>query len=121
MFGAPKPPEDSDDSSDCDCEHMTVIGRMHDLVQFDKDPDIDTWRKSGIKPPPGQQVTWFQNRDWLDERIARGDCFGIATDPRTLPPITGPNSYIRNQPNGWFTAKELDYLKRMRKTVHPMW
>ena len=88
----------------------TVIGRIDDLQQFDDTPNVDTWRRSGRIPtsadPP---VTWEENKKWLDERIARGDKFGIATDPSKLPPVRG--GYIPGVPNGYFTARELEYLR----------
>lgn len=43
------------------------------------------------------------------EKIARGDKFGIATDPATLPPVVNGMS---TEPNGYFTARELDLLKK---------
>ena len=59
----------------------TVIGRMEHLEQFADNPAVDTWAKSGRIPAPGEPpVTWAENKAWLDERIARGDQFGIATD-----------------------------------------
>jgi RHS repeat-associated protein len=94
----------------------TVIGRMDDLIQFDKDPLIDTWRKSGI---PGKGITWPQNRAWLDARIARGDRFGIATNPNTLPPVL--NGYIPGVPNGYFTAREFDYLMKQGVSIMHMY
>ena len=52
-----------------------------------------------------------------DERIARGDKFAIATDPAILPPVKG--GYISGQPNGFFTARELEYLQSKGVTVQP--
>jgi hypothetical protein len=90
---------------------MTVIGRLSDLTNFNNDPLIDTWLKSGRIPLIGEPpVTWTENRTWLDVRIARGDLFGIATDPAILPPVI--NGYIPGTPNGYFTATELDYLNK---------
>ena len=89
----------------------TCIGRMDDLKKFDSDPKVDTWRKTGRVPSRdgGPPVTWRENREWLQERLDRGDSFGIATDPATLP---NPNAsgYIPDSPNGYFTARELKYL-----------
>ena len=88
----------------------TVIGRLDDVKQFDDDADIDTWTRSGrtlgVCAGP---VTWAENRKWLDVRIARGDRFGIATNPATLPAVRG--GYVPGVPNGYFTARELEYLK----------
>lgn len=76
---------------------------MDDLKKFDDVPDVDTWHKSGRIPGDGDPpVTWRENADWLDERIARGDDFGIATDPTKLPPVRG--GYVPGKPNGYFTA-----------------
>ncbi|HEY1038597.1 MAG TPA: hypothetical protein VGF30_04290, partial [Bacteroidia bacterium] len=83
----------------------TVIGKMDDLLKFSDDAMIDTWHKSGIKKP---RITWADNKAWLDSRIVRGDKFGIATDPKTLPPVR--NGYIPGVPNGYFTAREYEYL-----------
>jgi hypothetical protein len=89
---------------------ITVIGRMKDLTKFAKDPHVDTWAKSGRIPKAGEPpVTWAENKRWLDERIARGDRFGIATDRATLPPVKG--GYKPGEPNGYFTARELEYLE----------
>jgi len=97
----------------------TVIGRMKDLERFSDDPAIDTWAKSGRIPKPvDPPVTWAENRAWLDARIARGDKFGIASDPATLPPVRG--GYIAGQPNGYFTARELQYLQDQGITPAPM-
>ena len=94
----------------------TVIGRMEHLEQFADNPAVDTWAKSGRIPAPGEPpVTWAENKAWLDERIARGDQFGIATDPATLPPVK--NGYIPGQPNGYFTARELQYLQQQGISV----
>ena len=88
----------------------TVIGRMDDLKHLDDMPNIDTWRRSGRIPgPDGHPVTWAENKRWLDERIARGDRFAIATNPNTLPPVKG--GFIPGTPNGYFTARELEYLR----------
>ena len=98
----------------------TVIGRMQDLDQFADNPSIDTWAKSGRIPGGGEPpVTWAENQTWLDERICRGDDFGIATDPTTLPPVKG--GYIPGQPNGYFTARELEYLLQQGIDVQPMY
>lgn len=88
----------------------TVIGRMDDLAKYDEITDVDTWRKTGRTPDPADpnQVTWKENQAWLDHRIDRGDNFGIATDPATLPPVL--DGYIKDVPNGYFTRKELEYL-----------
>jgi RHS repeat-associated protein len=101
------------------CEKTTtVIGRMQDLGKFADDPAIDTWAKSGRLPGVGDPpVTWAENKAWLDTRIARGDTFGIATDPLTLPPVKG--GYIPGQPNGYFTARELEYLRERNISVAP--
>jgi len=88
----------------------TVIGRLDDLERFDAVPDVDTWRRSGRIPgPEDPPVTWLENKQWLDERIARGDTFGIATDPSQLPATKG--GYVPGVPNGYFTARELEYLQ----------
>jgi RHS repeat-associated protein len=88
----------------------TVIGRMDDLKKFDADPNIDTWWKSGRVPKAGEPpVTWKENEAWLRERVDRGDSFAIATDPATLPPVRG--GYRPGQPNGYFTARELETLE----------
>jgi RHS repeat-associated protein len=97
--------------------NFTAIGKMEDLKKFDAIPNIDTWRKTGRKPGPGEpQVTWSENKLWLQERIDRGDKFIIATDPSTLPPVMG--GYIPGTPNGYFTARELDYL--MKQGIIPI-
>lgn len=53
------------------------------------------------------------------ERVARGDTFGIATDPRTLPPVRG--GFIEGTPNGYFTARELDFLRGLGIEPTPMY
>ena len=86
--------------------NCTVIGRMKDLEQFEDNPNIDTWAKSGRRPVDGEpRVTWPENRRWLQDRIDRGDSFGIASDPETL-----GKEYVENLPNGNFTYRELQYL-----------
>lgn len=72
---------------------------------------IDTWWKSGRILGPGERaVTIRENREWIENRIARGDRFAIATDPDSLPkPI--PSSYVAGEPNGYFTALELSWLR----------
>lgn len=98
----------------------TVIGRMDDLKRFDLDPSVDTWWKSGRIPKAGEPpVSLRENRKWLQDRIDRGDQFGIATNPALLPPATG--GYIPGVPNGSFTAFELDYLLRRGINVLEMW
>jgi hypothetical protein len=88
---------------------ITIIGRMHDLEKFAEDSTVDTWAKSGRMPGPGEpNVTWAENKNWIEDRIARGDTFGIATDPASLPPVKG--GYVPGQPNGYFTARELELL-----------
>jgi len=53
---------------------ITVIGKLDDLTRLDEIDDIDSWRKSGRTPgASGHPVTWAENKQWLDERIARGD------------------------------------------------
>ncbi len=86
-------------------EMTTVIGRMDDLVKYADNASIDTWHKSGIF---GSRVTWAQNKAWLDARILRGDKFSIATNPTSLPSVI--NGYVPGMPNGYFTARELQYL-----------
>ena len=91
----------------------TVIGRMDDLKAFDGIPAdvIDTWRKSGRIPRNmDDQVTWAENLAWLKERIARGDIFGLATDPHNLPPLV--NGRIPGVSNGYFTTKKLAFLRK---------
>ena len=89
---------------------MTVIGKLEDVQRFHGLPGYDTWWLSGRTPQPGEPyVTWPENKRWLEERIARGDTFGIATDPATLPPIIG--GYEPDQPNGYFTTLELRLLR----------
>jgi RHS repeat-associated protein len=98
-------------------QRTTVIGRMHDLKKFADQTHIDTWAKSGPGPLPGRNlVTWTQNRAWLEERIARGDRFAIATDPSSLPPTM--NGRIEGVPNGYYTARELEYLRA--QGIEPM-
>jgi RHS repeat-associated protein len=97
-------------------QSATAIGRMEDLRRFDG-TDVDTWRKTGRIPGPGDRpVSWEENKAWLDERIARGDTFYIATDPTTL-----GTGYIPGVPNGWFTRLELDYLERQGIEVIPVY
>lgn len=89
---------------------LTIIGRWEDLRRFDGEDGVDTWLHSGRIPGPDDPpVYWMENRNWLEERIARGDEFAIATDPATLPPVLG--GMVPGRPNGYFTARELDYLR----------
>jgi hypothetical protein len=94
---------------------ITAIGRMKDLEQFADNPLVDTWAKSGRMG--GADIKWPENRAWLDERIARGDEFWLATDPSTLPPRVG--GYQAGVPNGYFTAKELHHL--LDNGIKPKW
>jgi len=88
---------------------ITVIGKMDDLNKYDLDDAVDTWRKSGRIPAPGElPIRWAENVKWLQDRIDRGDRFWIATNPYTLPNAIG--GYIPGVPNGYFTARELYYL-----------
>ena len=85
----------------------TVIGKMEDLKQFDDTPGIDTWWKSGRIPGEGDApVSWQENQAWLDERIQRGDNFVLATPENEL-----GTSYVKGTPNGFFTFRELRYLR----------
>jgi len=100
----------------------TVIGRIEDLKAFDGIPAdiIDTWRKSGRIPGDmDDPVTWAENLAWLKERIARGDTFGIATDPSKLPPLV--NGRIPGVANGYFTTKELAFLRKSGIDVLDLW
>ena len=92
-------------------KQTTVIGRMADIRKYSADDTIDSWAKSGRLPGKGDPpVTWAENKKWLQERIDRGDNFIIATNPKTLPPVKG--GYIPGKPNGYFTARELEYLNK---------
>ncbi|MBX3445015.1 MAG: hypothetical protein KF774_21625 [Planctomyces sp.] len=100
----------------------TVIGRMDDLKRFDGIPNVDTWHKTGRMPGPNDPpVSWTENKSWLDARIQRGDNFGLATDPLTLPPTRLPLPLPDPMPSGYFTARELDYLRKMGIEPSPMW
>ncbi|MDB5335395.1 MAG: hypothetical protein JWN70_1014 [Planctomycetaceae bacterium] len=92
---------------------------MDDLKQFDNVPSVDTWRMSGIKAERGKRITWPQNEAWLQERIARGDRFGFATDTATLPPRVGV--YIDGVPNGYLTRREHDMLQKLQIVVERFW
>lgn len=93
-------------------EIMTVIGRMKDLQRFATDPKIDTWAKSGRIPAAGEPpIKWAENAQWIMERVNRGDRFGIATDPATLPARIG--GFVPGAPNGYFTVKELYLLRSL--------
>ena len=99
---------------------VTVIGRMDDLDRFSRDPLMDTWGKSGRMPGPGERpVTWAENEAWLRARVAHGDTFAIATNPATLPPVRG--GFIPGTPNGYFTARELAFLRSLGIEPHPLW
>jgi hypothetical protein len=76
---------------------------------------IDTWRKTGL----GDDVPWSVNRDWLLERWRRGDAFALATDPSTLPPVV--DGFKQGLANGYFTAKELDLLKKLGVDLIEIW
>jgi hypothetical protein len=96
---------------------MTVIGRMADLKRFENDPTVDTWWKSGRLPKPGEdKVTWSENRQWIRERVERGDRFGIATDPATL-----GTRWTPGVPNGVFTHREYLYLKSLGVDVEALY
>ncbi|QDQ25033.1 hypothetical protein FNU76_00965 [Chitinimonas arctica] len=87
----------------------TAIGRMDDLRRVADDPNIDSWAKTGRMPGPGDsRVTWTENKKWLQDRIDRGDNFIILTNPQSLPRVKG--GFVEGQPNGYFTARELQYL-----------
>jgi hypothetical protein len=98
---------------------MTVIGRMEDLKRFAGDDTIDTWWRSGRMPGPGEpDVSLAENRAWLMERVERGDSFGIATDPGTLPAVVGGR--IPGIGNGYYTAWELAELRKLGIEPAPM-
>jgi hypothetical protein len=81
----------------------TAIGRMDDLKRFDDNAEVDTWWKSGRMPTGDEaDVTLRENREWLWQRVQRGDSFILATDPATL-----GNTQIPGQPNGFLTFMEL--------------
>ncbi|MBA3313283.1 MAG: hypothetical protein M3552_20400 [Planctomycetota bacterium] len=89
---------------------LTIIGRWEDPKRFEQAEGVDTWLRSGRIPKPGDPpVVWLENRLWLDERIARGDAFGIATDPASLPEVIG--GFVPGRPDGYFTARELKHLR----------
>lgn len=99
---------------------LTIIGRVEDLKRFEGIAGIDTWLRSGRLPGIGDPpVTWMENQRWLDDRIARGDDFGIATNPETLPKVAG--GFVRGYPNGYFTAKELRHLQSVGIEPAPYW
>jgi hypothetical protein len=80
-------------------------------------PLIDTWRKSGPQVV-GRLPTWkYENLPWISERIGRGDSFGIATDPATLPPLSG--GFQSGVANGYFTRRELHLLDSL--DITPVW
>ncbi|MGB9992960.1 RHS repeat-associated core domain-containing protein, partial [Pseudoduganella rhizocola] len=90
---------------------ITAIGRMEDLQRVANDSGIDSWAKSGRIPGAGEKpVTWAENRRWLQDRIDRGDSFIILTNPSSLPSVRG--GYVPGSPNGYFTARELQYLNQ---------
>jgi len=80
---------------------------------------IDTWRKSGRIPAAGERIGWLENKQWILDRVARGDSFALVTDPSKLPKLVG--GYIDNVPNGYFTAKELHLLRRLGIDVMELW
>lgn len=91
--------------------NATAIGRMDALKKYDGYSNVDSWKKTGTKPgSTGEKVTWTENRKWLQDRIDRGDVFIMSIDPKTLPPVKG--GFVPNQPNGYFTAREFDMLKK---------
>lgn len=91
--------------------NATAIGRMDALKKYDGYSNVDSWKKTGRKPgSTGEKVTWTENRKWLQDRIDRGDVFIMSIDPKTLPPVKG--GFVPNQPNGYFTAREFDMLKK---------
>lgn len=99
---------------------LTIIGCWEDLKRFEALDGVDTWLRSGRIPEAGDPpVAWRENRLWLDERIARGDTFGIATNPVNLPEVIG--GFIPGQPNGYFTARELKYLRSRGIEPAPYW
>lgn len=90
---------------------VTAIGRMEDLQRVANESGTDSWAKSGRLPGPGEKpVTWTENRKWLQDRIDRGDSFIILTNPSSLPSVRG--GYVPGSPNGYFTARELQYLNQ---------
>jgi hypothetical protein len=103
-----------------DDPQYTVIGKREDLLSGKYEDGIyDHWYKSGRVPdvdlgePP---VTWAENQAWLDERIQRGDKFILGTDPTTLPPPDA-HGFIEGVPNGYFTAREVQYLQKQGQTI----
>jgi len=97
----------------------TVIGRMKDLEQFKDSPNVDTWAKSGRMPGEGEPpVTLRENREWLQERIDRGDSFGIASDPETL---SSEFTEGGNPNGGYFTSMELQQLGRQGIKPFPLY
>ena len=99
---------------------MTVIGRVADLRRFGGDPAVDTWLKTGRIPRTGEPpVIWAENLVWLEERIVRGDAFGLATDPAALPSVR--SGFVPGSPNGYFTARERDLLNSRGIPLLSMW
>ena len=88
---------------------------MDDLAGYTDDV-FDTWWKSGRIPKKGgPKVTWKENKAWLDARIKRGDSFWLATNPQILPKtVLKAGDKI---PSGYFTAKELNYLRQKGVSV----
>ena len=86
---------------------------MDKLKEYDAYSNVDTWHKSGRIPKPGEKrVSWSENRQWLDERIKRGDTFIMTMDPKDL-----PTEYIDGNPNGWFTKLEYDHLIKNKAKI----
>lgn len=92
----------------------TAIGRMDDVLKFSKYMNVDTWHKSGRIPSihGGGDVTWPENRKWIEDRIKRGDIFIMTMDPNKL-----PEKRIPGVPNGIFTKMEYELLKRRKATI----
>ncbi len=91
---------------------VTVIGRMEDVRRFSDNPLVDNWDKSG---PPGPFLIG-NNRRWIEERIARGDIFVLATNPLEL-----SNKFIPGVSNGYYTFQELKWLSRAGVEVMHVW
>ena len=92
---------------------VTAIGKMDDLLPVKDLPHVDTWWRSGRMPGPGEApVTLPENKRWIQERIERGDEFWLMTDPTTLPDLKVQRAAIPGQPNGFFTANELKWLRK---------
>ena len=84
-------------------QRVTVIGRMHDVNKFTENSMVDSWAKSA----PSGPFRVRKNREWIMERVKRGDAFVLASDRKGLSSVP-----VEGVGNGYYTFLELKWLEK---------